>query len=140
MKQPRIATALFIVLAAAAGGIAGCASSPPREGLEVAKLPAEIQADYAVFARRCSKCHPLARALNSGITEDSLWVDYVTRMRRQPGSGISREDTVPILRFLHYYSLDQRQKKHDRDVDAGKSSAPSAHSASELPGGRNPGG
>ena len=34
-----------------------------------------------------------------------MWADYVDRMRRQPGSGISPADTRPILRFLHYYSL-----------------------------------
>jgi hypothetical protein len=33
-----------------------------------------------------------------------MWADYVDRMRRQPGSGISPADTRPILRFLHYYS------------------------------------
>jgi mono/diheme cytochrome c family protein len=84
---------------------AGCATAG-RDGLDAAQLPAAIRPDYAVFARRCSKCHQLARPLGSGIHDDALWVDYVERMRRQPGSGISRADTVPILRFLHYYSHD----------------------------------
>jgi len=95
-------------------GVAGCASSGAREGLDVARLPAEVQPDYTLFAHRCSKCHPLARALNSGIDDDGRWVDYVTRMRRQPGSGITPEDTAPILRFLHYYSLEQRRAKRSR--------------------------
>jgi len=82
---------------------AGCATSA-RDGLDAARLPAEVQPDYVVFARRCSKCHQLARPLNSGIHDDAMWADYVERMRRQPGSGITRADTVPILRFLHYYS------------------------------------
>jgi mono/diheme cytochrome c family protein len=84
---------------------AGCATAG-RDGLDAAQLPADIRPDYAVFARRCSKCHQLARPLGSGIHDDGLWVDYVERMRRQPGSGISRADTKPILRFLHYYSHD----------------------------------
>ena len=82
---------------------AGCATTA-RDGLDTAQLPAPVRADYAVFARRCSKCHQLARPLDSGIHDDAHWADYVERMRRQPGSGISRADTAPILRFLHYYS------------------------------------
>jgi hypothetical protein len=103
------------LLACAALGfvLAGCASS--REGLDVASLPDEVRGDYAVFAHRCSKCHSLARPLNSGITDDALWVSYVNRMRLQPGSGISHEDTVPILRFLHYYALTQRRTAEARD-------------------------
>jgi hypothetical protein len=82
---------------------AACATTA-RDGLDVAQLPADVQPDYVLFARRCSKCHQLARPLNSGIRDDALWADYVERMRRQPGSGISPADTRPILRFLHYYS------------------------------------
>ncbi|HMF43167.1 MAG TPA: hypothetical protein VKQ32_20990 [Polyangia bacterium] len=82
---------------------AGCATTA-RDGLDAARLPADIRPDYALFARRCSKCHQLARPLGSGIHDDAEWADYVERMRRQPGSGISPADTKPILRFLHYYS------------------------------------
>ena len=59
---------------------------------------------------RCSKCHSLARPLNSGIIDDGYWKLYVARMRRQPGSGISLEDTDQILRFLHYYSMEEIRK------------------------------
>jgi hypothetical protein len=71
----------------------------------------DLRADYLVFAQRCSKCHSLGRPLNSGIDTDEYWQIYVTRMRRQPASGISLADTVPILRFLHAYSIAQRRKK-----------------------------
>src|ERR1039458_432643 len=33
--------------------------------LDVSKYPADIQADYRIFTRRCSQCHNLARPLNS---------------------------------------------------------------------------
>ncbi len=89
---------------------ASCSSSMRSEGLDPSTLPAEVRDDYAVFARRCSKCHSLARPLTAAISDDSYWSMYVTRMRRQPGSGISQEDTAPILRFLHYYSLEQRRQ------------------------------
>lgn len=91
---------------------AGCASH--REGLDPLQLPPDTRSDYAIFARRCSKCHALARALNSGIQEDSGWIAYVTRMRRQPGSGITPSDVAPILRFLHYYTT-SRQHPARRD-------------------------
>ena len=89
----------------------GCmASAKHAEELEPATLPAELREDYAVFAQRCSKCHSLARPLNSGISDENYWSLYVARMRRQPGSGITQEDAGPILRFLHYYSLEQLRK------------------------------
>jgi hypothetical protein len=114
--------------------ITACASTPAREGLNVTELPVHVRGDYVVFARRCSKCHSLSRALNSGIDQDRVWVDYVNRMRRQPGSGITRQDMEPILRFLHYYSLDQQRLKRARNasnqaqatpvIDAGPESGP----------------
>jgi len=90
--------------------LAGCAAGR-GEGLDASKLPDAVRPDYDVFAQRCSKCHSLARPLQSGIVEDEFWAMYVARMRRQPGSGITPEDTVIILRFLHFYSEEQRAKK-----------------------------
>jgi hypothetical protein len=87
----------------------GCASWS-REGLDASTLPTEVQPDYALFAQRCSKCHSLARPLTSGIDEDPYWVDYVARMRRQPASGIAETDVPGILRFLHYFSIEEKKK------------------------------
>jgi len=104
----------------------GCGSTATQaEGLEPATLPAELRADYAVFAQRCSKCHSLARPLNSGISDENYWSLYVARMRRQPASGISQADAEPILRFLHYYSVEQLRKPD-------KSVPPPATSSSSL--------
>jgi hypothetical protein len=36
---------------------------------------------------------------------------YVARMRRQPASGISGEDSAAVLRFLHYFSVEERRRK-----------------------------
>lgn len=88
--------------------LAGCTGA--GEGIEPSRMPESVQEDYAVFARRCSKCHSLARPLQSGIDSDEWWAHYVGRMRAMPGSGISAEDEVKILRFLHYYSQEQRKK------------------------------
>jgi hypothetical protein len=106
----RLIPALFAASCAIAAD--GCTVSGARyEGLDPSTMPAEVRADYAVFAQRCSKCHSLARPLNSGITDEGYWALYVARMRRQPASGISPEDAPRILRFLHYYSLEQLRKR-----------------------------
>ena len=90
--------------------LAGCPALHHSDGVDAAKLPPELRDDYGVFAQRCSKCHPLSRPLTSGIDDDDYWKHYVERMRRQPGSGIAPEDEPAILRFLHYYSEQQKQK------------------------------
>ena len=98
-------------------GMIGC-SAGRSEGVDVQSLPDSVRGDYELFAIRCSKCHSLARPLESGITDDAFWKEYVDRMRRQPSSGISPADEIPILRFLHYYSAEKR---------SGPSASPPAH-------------
>ena len=108
------------------GITAGCSGTPkdtppPRvqaqgEGLTSASVPADLKAEYALFSQRCSKCHSLSRALNNGDHDPQYWQRYVTRMRRQPASGIAPEDEPPILRFLNYYSA---QLRADNQQDAG---------------------
>jgi hypothetical protein len=100
------------------GASLACVVRPSEpEGLPEEQLPAEVRADYHMFAQRCSKCHSLARALTSGITDDATWADYVERMRRQAGSGISPQDAIPILRFLHFYSIADAQRLPDASTD-----------------------
>ena len=99
---------LLVPSLALVAALVACGGSSSES--EVASTPA-ARADYDVFALRCSKCHSLARPLNSGIDDDGYWRAYVAKMRRQPGSGISAEDSVAILRFLHAYSVEQRKRK-----------------------------
>jgi hypothetical protein len=126
----RALVAVLVVLAATALSCSGWLSR--TEGLDRAAVPDAVRADYDLFALRCSKCHSLARPLSSGIDDDDYWVLYVERMRRQPGSGISQEDTVGILRFLHYFSQDLRKKKEHHD-DAPPPAASSAPAPSAAP-------
>ena len=72
--------------------------------VDVSTYPDDIQKAYEVFAVRCSRCHTLARPLNARIRDPEHWVRYVTRMRRNPGSGINEKDAEIILRFLFYYT------------------------------------
>jgi hypothetical protein len=101
LRLVSLAVAFVLTSAACRGG-----EPPPA-------LPASVRADYAVFAQRCSKCHSLDRPLNRGVVDDESWEAYVARMRRQPSSGISPEDARKILRYLHYYSAEERRKKED---------------------------
>lgn len=105
--------ALVVAAGCILHAVAGCSGSR-TEGLDTSKLPTNVRDDYAIFARRCSKCHSLARPLSAGITDDDQWVRYVNRMRRQPGSGISQDDQERILRFLRYYAADLRQKDAEK--------------------------
>src|SRR5256885_16136139 len=112
-RHARISSTLLVL--GLALFVNACRHEPPRfEGLDPRQMPVEVRADYALFAQRCSKCHSLARPLQSGIIGDDYWADYVERMRRQPGSGISPEDATLILRFLHYFSTGQVMRQELR--------------------------
>ena len=106
--KTRLARLAFVALA-----LVACPGSR-TEGLDPSKLPDVVRDDYAVFARKCSKCHSLARPLSANITDDEQWIMYVNRMRRQPGSGISPEDHVHILRFLRWYAADLRRQQAEK--------------------------
>ena len=99
---------------AALSSLVACAGKGHSEGFDVSRLSAEQRADYELFARRCSKCHSLARPLGSGIDDDEHWERYFERMRLIPGSGLYAEDRGPILRFLHVYSMEQRRKQAEK--------------------------
>ncbi len=101
----------------------GCSSASSRarvqgEGVVLSSVPLELRDEYALFAQRCSKCHSLARALNNGERDEKYWALYVTRMRRQPSSGIAPADEPPILRFLNFHSA---QLRAESAPDAGTS-------------------
>ena len=114
--------------------VLGACATGRRDGLDVAQLPEAVRPDYQLFARRCSKCHSLARPLGSGITDDEVWIAYVNKMRRQPGSGISPQDAGPILRFLHYYSSEQRRIKREHEEASGAPAAPAYSSSARVTG------
>ncbi len=90
--------------------LTGCAAARRGEGVDIAAVPVALRPDYELFANRCSRCHTLARPLNARVRSVSHWTTYVQRMRRQPGSGISQEDTAGILRFLAWYT-ENRQRE-----------------------------
>lgn len=95
--------ALFLTL--------GCAAAQRGDGVDVSSLPPAVRADYELFADRCARCHSLARPLSARVHDRAHWVNYVERMRRQPGAMITAAEGDRIVGFLVWF--------HDQTRDGG---------------------
>ena len=103
--------ALAVVLAALAG--LAIAAEPekappdPRDSgpdkIDVSGYPPEMQKRYPIFEKKCSKCHPAARAINSRFNA-SEWKRYMKRMVRRPNAGVTDEQADDIYEFLKFYA------------------------------------
>jgi len=87
---------------AAASAPSAQAPGPTGTGAETA-LPPDLQPAHATFAGKCSACHGLDRALQSGITAAG-WPEVVKDMADKTGGAITPEEQATIVRFLQYYS------------------------------------
>jgi cytochrome c5 len=81
--------------------------------IDVSGYPAPTQAAYKLFSSKCSKCHTIARPINTMMKRDE-WERYVKRMMHKPNSGISDNQGKQIFDFLVY---DQTTRK-DKDPKA----------------------
>ena len=79
------------------------ASADSGDRIDVRNYSPEMRERYQVFAVKCSKCHSLARPINSHMKGDE-WKNYVKKMIRRPASGINEESGRQIYEFLKYYS------------------------------------
>jgi len=75
--------------------------------IDIGSYPAEQQKSYKLFTDKCSKCHTIARPINTTMTKDE-WARYVKRMMHKPNSGISDVHGKAIFEFLAY---DQEARK-----------------------------
>ncbi len=75
--------------------------------VNVSGYPAEQQKGYKVFVDKCSKCHTIARPINTSMSAPE-WSRYVKRMMHKPNSGISDAQGKTIYEFLAY---DQETRK-----------------------------
>ena len=66
--------------------------------IDVSAYPPEMQKSYKVFAAKCSKCHTIARPINTLMTR-AEWERYVKRMMHKPNSGISDKNGKEIFDF-----------------------------------------
>ena len=84
--------------------------------IDVGDYPAQQKYNYTIFERECSRCHTLARAINSPVQSRLYWHFHLARMslhsrfRRQ--GAIPAQKTKAILDFLEYDA--QIRKVQDR--------------------------
>jgi len=77
--------------------------------IDVSAYPAPIQAAYKLFSGKCSKCHTIARPINTMMKQDE-WSRYVKRMMHKPNSGISDAQGKQIYDFLVYDQTTRKDK------------------------------
>jgi len=75
--------------------------------IDVSSYPPAQQKAYKLFRSKCSKCHTIARPINTMMTTKG-WEMYVKRMMHKPNSGISNSQGKEIFEFLSY---DQKVRK-----------------------------
>jgi mono/diheme cytochrome c family protein len=97
---------LPLMLAAQSGNVTLPQDKGPSK-VDVSSYPPEQQKGYKVFADKCSKCHTIARPINTTMTAPE-WSRYVKRMMHKPNSGISDNQGKAIYEFLAY---DQENRK-----------------------------
>jgi ferredoxin-NADP reductase/mono/diheme cytochrome c family protein len=69
------------------------------EAIDLPPAAIDINLAAAMMEKRCSKCHTLDRVV--GARKDARgWLATVDRMRAQPDSGISEEDSRIIVSYL----------------------------------------
>ena len=77
--------------------------------IDVASYPPDQQKGYKVFTDKCSKCHTIARPINTAMSKDE-WSRYVKRMMHKPNSGISDAQGKEIFDFLAYDQVNRKDK------------------------------
>ena len=82
--------------------------------IDVSKYPADMQAKYKVFAKKCSNCHTIARAINCEFALEDEWERYVKRMMRKAGTLISADEGKQIFEFVTYDSKIRKKALFDK--------------------------
>ena len=107
MKRLAIAAVLAVVATSILAAEPEQAPPDPRDSgpdkIDVSGYPPEQQKRYPVFEKKCAKCHPVARAINSRFNA-SEWKRYMKRMIRRPNAGVTDEQADEIYEFLKFYA------------------------------------
>ncbi len=77
--------------------------------IDVSGYPPEMQKAYRVFTEKCSKCHTIARPINTTMARPE-WERYVKRMMHKPNSGISDKQGKEIFEFIVYDEENRKAK------------------------------
>ena len=88
--------------------------------IDVSKYPADMKANYKVFADKCAKCHTIARPINCEFALEDEWERYIKRMMNKAGpSVISAKDGKEIFEFLVYDSKTRKKALYDKKTKEG---------------------
>jgi hypothetical protein len=77
--------------------------------IDVSAYPAPMQSAYKLFSTKCSKCHTIARPLNTMMKRDE-WERYVKRMMHKPNSGIGDSQGKQIFDFVVFDQVERKDK------------------------------
>ncbi len=129
MRKPVFCQALFLVFGLSYAAGADDKAAPPDTSqarfkemekgpktIDVSKYPKEMQEKYESFKKTCSKCHSLARPINSGYALPEEWERYIKRMKRKPGSGIGSKEAKAIYEFLVYDSQIRKKELYEKKL------------------------
>ncbi|MDX6771192.1 MAG: cytochrome c [Elusimicrobiota bacterium] len=87
------------------------------EEVDVSTYPLMQRRNYRVYAAACSRCHGLARSINSPLVSRTWWEFYVMSMRARgslAGRPLSKEEVKAVLDFLEYDGQERKAKgAHD---------------------------
>lgn len=84
------------------------------EEVDVSEYPLMQRRNYRTFVAACSRCHGLARTVNSPLVSRAWWEFYVMSMRARAGwSGreLTSEETAAVLDFLDYDGRERKVKR-----------------------------
>jgi hypothetical protein len=123
------AAAVFVLTTIVSGGLASIVRSQdaPVDArilaydkgpakIDVSKYPADMQAKYKVFVKKCANCHTIARPINCEFVLDDEWERYVKRMMRKAGTLISADEGKQIFEFLAYDSKTRKKALYDKKL------------------------
>lgn len=82
--------------------VASCADSPRGLLSGAPNPPPEVEQACALANTKCSRCHPIERAMVSRGIGMGRWHLFVEEMRLKPSSGISPRDVDVIFRCLRF--------------------------------------
>jgi mono/diheme cytochrome c family protein len=77
--------------------------------IDVAAYPEAHQKTYGMFRQKCSKCHTIARPINTTMTR-AEWERYVKRMMHKPNSEINESQGKTIFAFLIFDQTERKAK------------------------------
>ncbi len=97
----------FLIAPAFAGDKKYNADQGP-DSVDASSFPEAQKKRYKMFASKCSKCHTLARPINTDKSKGE-WKQYVKRMMNKPDSGISPKQGKQIYKFLKFWQANKNK-------------------------------